>query len=166
MHYPPWLRWNDTFFVPGLDSNWLWLVNLSVEFRWRVCTWSISGQQDAWRLSLGLMEGKFLRYFMELPRWYTMTHVVISVNMGKACPSVKVAQLGASRTGMTKPEARPTARLQFCKSMNSSSSLLFLLSIFYLGFLWLVKIATDTLFYVHSVMLFVPALTFILINHS
>lgn len=53
----------------------------------------------------GAMEGKFLLYSTELPRWYTMTLEVISVNMGKVCPSVKVAQLGALKIGMTKPAA-------------------------------------------------------------
>lgn len=78
-----WLRRNDPFLTPGLGSNWLRPVSLSVELGWSVFTWSISGQLDAWRLSLGHVEEKFLLYSMETPKGYTMTLVVIFVNMGE-----------------------------------------------------------------------------------
>lgn len=84
-----WLRGNHPFFAPGLGSNWLWPVSLGVELGWWVCAWSSSGQWDAPRPSLGLVEEKFLFCSVEAPARYTMTPAVIIINTGEPAQAWK-----------------------------------------------------------------------------
>ena len=109
-----WFKGNDSFFAPGLNSDWLWhgawLKGACVydSIRPMRCMETFTG---AYERETSVFHGTVW------PLWW------LFVNMGAACPTVKVIHLeGKSlekflRVDAIMLEASPTSRLQFCESV-------------------------------------------------